>query len=91
MNRYVEPTSEIRKIIESISKKRVKKLWIDFAEDIAGKIWVLGVKGVEFEEEKTVNKKSAWEVATQVGSCRLCNGVFQKSELQNSVSVRMLL
>jgi predicted membrane chloride channel (bestrophin family) len=38
-----------------------------------------------------VFKKSVWEVATQVGSCRLCNGVFQKSELQNNVSVRMLL
>ena len=48
LNRYVEPTSEIKKIIESVHKKRVKKLWVDFVEDIAGTIWVVGVKGVQF-------------------------------------------
>jgi hypothetical protein len=50
LNRFIEPSSEIRKIIEGVHKKRIKKLWIDFVEDVAGKIWLLGVKGVLYYE-----------------------------------------
>lgn len=48
LNRFIEPTSELRKLIENVHKKQVKKLWVDYIEDLSGKIWVIGVKGVQF-------------------------------------------
>jgi hypothetical protein len=63
-------------LVENVTKKKVKKIWVDFIEDVSGKIWAIGVKGVHFEELKAPIKKSLWEVAAQVGSCRLCNGTF---------------
>jgi hypothetical protein len=48
VNRFIEPTAEIRKLIEAINKKRVKTLWVDFVEDISGALYVIGVKGVIF-------------------------------------------
>lgn len=48
MNRFIEPTLELKKLVESVHKKQVKKLWVDFIEDLSGKIWVIGVKGIQF-------------------------------------------
>lgn len=60
LSRFIEPTSEIKKLIENVTKKKVKKIWVDFIEDVSGKIWAIGVKGVHFEELKMAIKKSLW-------------------------------
>lgn len=91
LQRFVKPASEVRRLLERVSGKRVVKICVDVVEDLTGALWVVGFKGVLFETVSEIPRKEQWLIASQVGYCRLCSGLFQKSQLQNSVSVRMLL
>ncbi len=91
LQKFITPAAEARRLLEGVVGKRVVKLCVDFMEDLVGDIWVIALRGAVFEEMPQVARKEQWVVASEVGYCRLCSGLFQRRELENSVSVRMLL
>jgi hypothetical protein len=57
LQRFVKPASEVRRLLERVSGKRVVKICVDVVEDLTGSLWVVGFKGVLFEAVSEISRK----------------------------------
>lgn len=49
LQKLISPATEVRRMLENVTGKRVLKLSVDFIEDLVGNMWIIGYKGAVFE------------------------------------------